>query len=284
MKISKLADAVSRFRIVLATAFMVIFMLFSASEQASAQMGPDYWKVHGVASDDYLNIRTGPGTSSRVVAHAPNGAVFRNLGCRGEGNSRWCHLETPDGRVNGWAAGRYLQESGAPGTASHESNDVPELHVRQSGEIEVRFAAGCTALYNPVGRRINAGSSCSRAQLSQAHDAVERHNRESGASDAASSPATADVNVEGSGTIIGGMRLKGSVIGHREGHYAMVISGEGLVCTAALKHAPGSVGSEVSSIHCTDGTHGVVTVSPQKKGSLARFNMTDGTSGWVIFM
>ena len=44
---------------------------------ASAQMGPDYWQVTGVASNDTLNLRSGPSTSNHVVARAPNGAVFR---------------------------------------------------------------------------------------------------------------------------------------------------------------------------------------------------------------
>ncbi|WP_238547693.1 SH3 domain-containing protein [Meridianimarinicoccus roseus] len=100
----------------------------------------------GVASDDTLNVRTGPGMSNRVILLAPNGAVFHNLGCRGEGNGRWCHVETPDGTISGWVAGRLLQDSGAPtqGNGSGQS-EVPELYARQSGEMEVRFASGCTA-------------------------------------------------------------------------------------------------------------------------------------------
>ena len=247
---------------------------------AQAQMGPDYWKVQGVASNDTLNIRSGPSTQNRVVAHAPNGAVFRNLGCRGEGSTRWCHLETPDGQLSGWASGRYLQESGPPSTGTYSGrNDVPELHVRRSGEIEVRFSTGCTALYNPIGNRIAAGSSCSRSQLSHAHDAVERQLRESGSGDSHS----ADVSVLGSGTIIGGARLKGNVIGHQEGHYALIISGEGIACTAALQHRPGEVGSERGSVHCTNGAHGSVKVSQQRRGSIANFDLTDGTHGWIIF-
>ncbi|MGB2200490.1 MAG: SH3 domain-containing protein [Pseudooceanicola atlanticus] len=70
------------------TAFAMAAGLAVLPGAAQAQMGPDYWQVTGVASNDHLNIRSGPGTSNRVVALAPNGAIFRNLGCRGEGTAR----------------------------------------------------------------------------------------------------------------------------------------------------------------------------------------------------
>lgn len=269
------------FRSILPAIAIAVLCLF-VSEEAEAQMGPDYWRVHGVASDDTLNIRSGPGTSNRVVARAPNGAVFRNLGCRGEGSSRWCHVETPDGRVDGWASGRYLQESGAPNTANHSgSNDVPELHARHSGEIEVRYAAGCTALYNPAGRRVSAGSSCSRSQLSKAHDAVERYLREQGGTASASSGGA--VALSGSGTVIGGAQLKGSIIGKGSSNYALLIAGDGLTCTAALQHAPGTVASELASLHCSNGAHGLVTVKGHSVGYIANFNLTQGDHGWILF-
>lgn len=266
-------------------AFTLSLMLLLLPNGAQAQMGPDYWKVAGVASNDTLNVRSGPGTNYRVVAHAPNGAVFRNLGCKGSGDARWCHLETPDGRISGWAAGRYLTESGAPshGTASG-SDDVPELHVRNTGEVEVRYASGCTALYNPAGRRITAGSSCSRAQLSRAHDAVEGYMREHATSDfhEGGASASADVNIAGTGTITNdGSRVTGSIKGHSEGHYVLILIGDGTTCTGKIKHAPGTVGGETTSIHCTNGAHGSAILN--SAGSLLTFSMTNGTAGFVKF-
>ncbi|WP_284486385.1 SH3 domain-containing protein [Sedimentitalea xiamensis] len=246
-------------------------------------MGPDYWKVSGVASDDYLNIRSGPGTGYRVLARAPNGAVFRNLGCRGTGNDRWCHLETPDGTVTGWAAGRFLSESGAPGHGNISgSNDVPELHVRSSGEVEVRYASGCTALYNPAGRRITAGASCSREQLSRAHDAVEGYMREQAGSDNHSgNTAAMEVNLSGSGLITNDRSIvTGSIRGHKEGHYALLLIGAGASCTGSIDHAPGSVGSQTSSIHCTNGAHGSAILN---QNGLLTFSLTNGTAGFVKF-
>lgn len=253
-----------------------------------AQMGPDYWQVTGVAADDTLNLRSGPGTSHQVVARAPNGAVFRNLGCRGTGSSRWCHLETPNGQISGWASGRYLQESGAPTSGTIAGRpDVPELHARSSGEIEVRFASGCTALYNPIGREIAAGSSCSGTQRSQAHDAVTSYLRENspGASHEGGGVATSDVNISGSGTIYGGAALTGRIFGHKEGAYALTVSGGGLVCTGLFRHAPGTVGSESSTVHCIDGAHGsaVLVRNRSGNGSTLTLSLTNGTGGYVIF-
>lgn len=252
-----------------------------------AQMGPDYWQVTGVASNDTLNIRSGPGTSNQVVARAPNGAVFRNLGCRGEGSARWCHLETPNGQISGWAAGRYLRESGAPsgGTIAGRP-DVPELHARNSGEIEVRFASGCTALYNPAGREIAAGSSCSGSQRTAAHGAVASYLRENspGASHAGGG-AAANINVSGTGTIYGGASLRGRIFGHKEGAYALTVSGDGLTCTGLFRHAPGSVGSESTSVHCVDGAHGLAVLARNRggNGNTLTMTLTNGTGGYVLF-
>lgn len=267
---------------------LAVMTLFMVPNEAKAQMGPDYWKVAGVASNDTLNLRAGPGTSNRVVARAPNGSVFRNLGCKGTGNSRWCHLETPDGRISGWASGRYLVESAAPrGGNASGSNEVPELHARYSGEIEVRFASGCTALYNPVGHRINAGRSCSRAQLTKGHDAVASFLRENSptANHSGGGSANANVNIRGNGTIYGGGATNGSIVGHKEGAYALVISADRLVCTGLLKHAPGVVRTEAASVHCSNGANGtgVLAANRNGRGHTMTFTLTDGTGGYVLF-
>jgi uncharacterized protein YraI len=137
----------------------------------AAAMGPDFWQVTGVPAGDYLNLRTGPGTSHSIVARASNGQTFRNLGCQGRGDGRWCHVQTADGRYDGWVSGAFLREGGsAPTTGSgitipSGSALVPELNVRPTGETEAAWSSGCTVLYNPAGRRINAGSSCTDAQL-----------------------------------------------------------------------------------------------------------------------
>lgn len=272
---------------IVATFFTLAWITLSGAA-AHAQMGPDYWQVTGVASDDHLNVRTGPGTSNRVVALAPNGAVFRNLGCQGTGNSRWCHVETPNGQISGWVAGRFLRESGAPtgGTIIGKS-DVPELHTRSSGEIEVRFASGCTALYNPIGREIAVGGSCSGAQRSKANDAVASYLRENSptASHEGGTAATSEVRISGSGTVYGGGALTGRIFGHKEGAYALSVTGGGVTCTGLFRHAPGTVASESTSVHCVDGAHGTAVLVRNRSGngSTLTMTLTNGTGGYVIF-
>jgi hypothetical protein len=80
--------------------------------------GPDWWAVTGVGAGDRLNLREGPSTNDRVIAQAENGTILRNGGCVGDGRGRWCRVSTPDGRMSGWAAGRFLQESGAPSASA----------------------------------------------------------------------------------------------------------------------------------------------------------------------
>ena len=138
----------------------------------SAAMGPDFWEVTGVPANDFLNIRTGAGIANTIVARAPNGMVLRNLGCRGSGDARWCHVQTPDGAQDGWVSGAYLRESagpaasGQPGVSIPSSSPVaPSLYVRPTGEVEASWSSRCTVLFNPAKQRINAGSSCSEAEL-----------------------------------------------------------------------------------------------------------------------
>ena len=132
--------------------------------------GPDWWYVAGVPLNDTLNIRSGPSTSNRIVARETNGTLMRNLGCRQTGNTRWCRVEPENGGYTGWASQRYLREGAAPPSAGGTlipsgSAVTPDLFTRSSGEIEARWSNGCTVLYSPVRRRINAGSSCSNSQL-----------------------------------------------------------------------------------------------------------------------
>lgn len=130
--------------------------------------GPDFWEV--TASG--LNIRSGPSAGGAVVGRANHGQVLRNLGCRGSGDARWCHVQTPDGAQDGWVSGAYLRESGGPAASGQPGVSIPSsspvapsLYVRPTGEVEASWSSGCTVLFNPAKQRINAGSSCSEAEL-----------------------------------------------------------------------------------------------------------------------
>ncbi|WP_146136711.1 SH3 domain-containing protein [Aliiruegeria haliotis] len=91
---------------------------------------------------DRLNTRKGPSTSKRVVAKVPDGYVLRNLGCV-QRSQRCCEVEAPGGDFTGWAAARFLTESGPPHVSNvstpprrpNPAGGVPELVARDSGEI-----------------------------------------------------------------------------------------------------------------------------------------------------
>jgi len=66
--------------------------------------------VTGVAANDVLNVRSGPGTNDRIVGALGNGDQVRNLGCQSHGSSRWCQIEMmTDMHERGWVNTRYLK-------------------------------------------------------------------------------------------------------------------------------------------------------------------------------
>jgi uncharacterized protein YraI len=78
--------------------------------------GPDFYVVSGLNRGEFLNMRRGPSVSQPVIAKLQNGKIVKNLGCQKIGSSRWCQVQDP--RIStqrGWANGRFLRESAAPG-------------------------------------------------------------------------------------------------------------------------------------------------------------------------
>lgn len=98
--------------------------------------GPDAWQVVGVAPDDALNMRSGPGTDYLVIGTLPPHATglgmvtcvpylsmaqFQSLSATQRANlpPRWCLVRSRDGASSGWVAARFLAEdttTGAPQT------------------------------------------------------------------------------------------------------------------------------------------------------------------------
>ena len=109
-----------------------LLLLASSTVLAEAD-GPDWWVVHGVASDDVLNIRAAAGLHADKVGEIPPGAdCVRNLGCQGgltfeefstlseaakkalkRKRPRWCEVEYRGTR--GWVSGHFLREGSCPG-------------------------------------------------------------------------------------------------------------------------------------------------------------------------
>lgn len=99
--------------------------------------GPDWWVVEGVAEGDALNLRAGPASDEPVLARVPNGTALRNLGCRLTGTTRWCQVEA-NGRLTGWAAGKYLREGPGPGAPV----TAPAVEATATGTIPCAAAIG----------------------------------------------------------------------------------------------------------------------------------------------
>ncbi|GAA4219965.1 uncharacterized protein YgiM (DUF1202 family) [Sagittula marina] len=149
--------------------------------------GPDWYVVQGVSAGDRLNVRAGPSTDKAILGQVGNGVQLRNLGCQGRGQARWCQVESPDGRLRGWVSASFIAEGAAPNTAQapqqrppQPAGDVPELFRRTTGEFEINYASGCGMLFNPAGKLITAGSSCTPAQSVRAAEAVAAYRLEQG--------------------------------------------------------------------------------------------------------
>lgn len=109
--------------------------------------GPDAWRVSGVAADDVLNIRMGPGTQYPVIdsfAHNARGlelitcvpfysmayAQTMSAAQRDSLPPRWCLMRSADLSKAGWVAQRYLTEDGATAPDAGSDADDPVMHAQ----------------------------------------------------------------------------------------------------------------------------------------------------------
>lgn len=98
--------------------------------------GPDAWRVTGVASDDVLNMRMGPGTAYLVIdSLGPNARGLEQITCvpllipsiyhrlteaqRADLPQRWCLMRTADFAKAGWVAQRFIMEDGLEEVSGH---------------------------------------------------------------------------------------------------------------------------------------------------------------------
>lgn len=69
------------------------------------------YEVHGVAEDDMLKMRAGPGTGYDVIVGLPNGAVVRVHSCQQTGGTRWCEVSLERARgLRGHVSWAYLRK------------------------------------------------------------------------------------------------------------------------------------------------------------------------------
>lgn len=95
-------------------------------------------RVTGVASNDVLNVRSGPGTNYRAIGALSNGTRVRNLGCQDQSGARWCQIEMlTDMHERGWVNARYLDL----GDAAVQPPARPPA-AGGTSSVRVRFAAG----------------------------------------------------------------------------------------------------------------------------------------------
>jgi uncharacterized protein YraI len=85
--------------------------LLSPAPVLATADGPDFYRVVGVAANDMLNLRRGPGTSFETIVGLPNGREVDLLSRETHGGTQWCLValrETP--QLQGFVACRYLGE------------------------------------------------------------------------------------------------------------------------------------------------------------------------------
>ena len=67
--------------------------------------------VAGVAENDMLKMRAGPGAGYKIVLGLPNGTELRVLNCESSGGHRWCKVSLEEFRsVRGYVSLAYLRK------------------------------------------------------------------------------------------------------------------------------------------------------------------------------
>ncbi|MGR3496279.1 SH3 domain-containing protein [Citreimonas sp.] len=83
-------------------------LIVATASPAAAQSGR--YEVHGVAEDDLLKLRAGPGTGFIVIAGFPNGTLVRVYDCTQTGGTRWCEVAMERARgLRGYVSFAYLR-------------------------------------------------------------------------------------------------------------------------------------------------------------------------------
>lgn len=120
--------------------------------------GPDAWRVTGVAANDVLNMRMGPGTQYLVIGSlAPNARGLEQITCvpllipsiynrlseaeRAALPQRWCLMRTPDFAKAGWVAQRFFMEDGLEETSGPGAAPGADIPLKTIGDPLIDGAA-----------------------------------------------------------------------------------------------------------------------------------------------
>ena len=112
-----------------------LLVVLVAASVATADGGPDYWRVKDLPAGQTLTVREQPSSEAPAVGEIPaGGRDIKNLGCQNApsftewakmseaerqaaAQQRWCKVGF--GAVEGWVNGRQLvEDSGSPAGAA----------------------------------------------------------------------------------------------------------------------------------------------------------------------
>ncbi len=87
-----------------------LFVLIASAAPSFACACCGTWQVTKVASDDVLNIRSGPGVKNKIVGVIPSGSacVIKTGKCY----KNWCRISYAGQK--GWVSNRYLRYFKSP--------------------------------------------------------------------------------------------------------------------------------------------------------------------------
>ncbi|WP_375175417.1 SH3 domain-containing protein [Pseudooceanicola sp.] len=78
---------------------------------ATPALAADRHEVYGVAEDDMLKMRAGPGTGYDVIVGLPNGAEVLVRDCERTGSTVWCRVSLRQARgLKGYVSKAYIRE------------------------------------------------------------------------------------------------------------------------------------------------------------------------------
>lgn len=125
----------------------------------------EIWTMMGV-NTTMLNVRSGPGTNSPVIAKFERGARLATTGdAVVNGNEQWVRVSTDDGKVQGWANQKFLSTSPQLQEPNAPSPDGESKANDQSGEVSGQKSDNVTD-----GNSLNTSSKLSREKCQELID------------------------------------------------------------------------------------------------------------------